>query len=105
MDFNSFKYILLFLPAVFLICQMVRRLPIPKGPQICILLASIFFYSWWRPVYLFYLFGSILANWALARWISNATETSRKRILQLALVLNIAFLCTFKYLNFFVSNL
>jgi len=103
-SFSSFIYILLFLPAVFVACQLARRLPSPRAPQACILLASIVFYSWFRPSYLPYLLGSILVNWQLAHWIARAGGPRRKRLLQLGLVLNIGYLCTFKYLNFFIGN-
>ncbi len=105
MNFNSFNYILLFLPATLLVSGVAPRLPNAKAPQVCILLASVVFYGWKNPSHLGYLFGSILVNWLIARWIGAATGQQRKRILQLGLVLNIGFLCTFKYLNFFLGNI
>jgi D-alanyl-lipoteichoic acid acyltransferase DltB (MBOAT superfamily) len=105
MYFSSFGYILLFLPIVFLGCQLARRLPMAKAPQIFLLLASMFFYGWSKPSHLAYLLASVLVNWQLARWIEGATGDRRKRILQLGLVLNIGYLCTFKYLTFFIGNI
>ena len=105
MSFNSFGYILLFLPAVFILSRLAGLLSFSKAPQICILLASMFFYAWSKPSYLPYLLGSILVNWQIARWIGGLTGLRRKRMLQLGLVLNICFLCTFKYVNFFISNI
>ncbi len=105
MSFNSFNYILLFLPVVFLLFSLSRRLPIPKAPQLCILLASIYFYAHSNLPHLAYLLGSIVANWLLARWIAAAQEPVRKRIFIFGIALNIAFLCIFKYVNFFVSNI
>jgi len=84
---------------------MVRRFPLGRAPQICILLASLVFYAWPKPANLPYLLGSILGNWLLARWIASATGLARKRILQLSLVLNLAFLCAFKYLDFIAETL
>ena len=104
MNFNSFNYILLFLPVTLLACQLARRLPIAKAPQICILVASLVFYAWKTPSHVGYLFGSILVNWQVARWIGAATGQRRKRFLQLGLVLNIGFLCVFKYVNFFLRS-
>jgi alginate O-acetyltransferase complex protein AlgI len=105
MNFSSFQYILLFLPVSFAIYQIARRLSIPKIPQICILLASICFYAWSKPSYLPYLLGSILVNWQLSQWIGQTTGLRRKRILQLGLLVNIGFLCVFKYLNFFFGSI
>ena len=105
MNFNSFGYIFLFLPVVFFICQLARRLSTSKAPQICVLLASMFFYAWSKPEHLAYLLGSILVNWQIARMIANAAPQRRKQFLQAGLVLNIGFLCVFKYLNFFIGNI
>jgi alginate O-acetyltransferase complex protein AlgI len=104
MDFDSFRFILLFLPIVFLICQLARKLPVQKLPQVCILAASGIFYAWSKPSNLLYLTGSIAVNWLLARSMARAEGIRRKRVLQLGLVLNIGFLSVFKYLNFFISN-
>lgn len=94
----------MFLPAVFILSRLAAQLPFSKGPQLCVLLASLFFYAWARPSYLPYILGSIVVNWQLARMIAGATGIRRKRYLQLGLILNVSFLCTFKYFNFFISN-
>ncbi len=86
-------------------CRLARSLRVPKGPQICVLSASLVFYAWNYPADLVYLLGSILSNWLLALWICSAVGLRRKRFLQLGLVANLAFLCIFKYLGFIVSNL
>jgi alginate O-acetyltransferase complex protein AlgI len=105
LNFNTFNYILLFLPLAFGVCQLARRLPIPKAPQVCLLLASLVFYAWGDPSNLPYLLASALVNWQVARLIGEALGLRRKRYLQLGLVLNLSFLCAFKYVNFFISNI
>lgn len=105
MYFDSFGYILIFLPVTLIFCRLASRLSFSKAPQVCVLLASLFFYSWAKPAHLAYLVGSIVANWLLARWIGGASGPRRKRLLQLGLVLNVGYLCTFKYLNFFIENI
>jgi len=105
MLFNSFPYLLLFLPAVVLLCMAARRVAGPVAAQICILAASLFFYTWWKPANLVYLAASVLVNWLIARWLDRSEGQLRKRVLQLGLVLDIGFLCTFKYFNFFLSSL
>ena len=104
MSFNSFNYILLFLPIVILAVSLARRLPIPKAPQIFILLVSFYFYAYAKPAHLGYLIGSIVANWLIARWMSPKEDAPRKRIFLFGIILNVAFLCIFKYINFFLSN-
>ena len=106
MNFNSFPYLLLFLPIVLLLVAIARRVPIPRAPQIVVFLASMQFYSWSKPANLIYLLGSILVNWQLSQWISaNPQGPARKRLLQLGLVLNIGFLCLFKYVNFLLTSI
>lgn len=89
---------------VLLLCELARKLPVSKAPQICILLASIFFYSWDKPVNLVYLFGSILANWQFSHWIGAPAAPRRKNYLRLGLIFNIVLLCIFKYVNFFFRS-
>ena len=104
MNFNSFQY-LVFLPVIIILVALARRLTIPKAPQICILIASLFFYAYSGLSYLPYLIGSILVNWQVSRWIDGSTGVGRKRLLQLGLTFNIGLLCVFKYLNFFIGSI
>lgn len=104
MLFNSFGYILIFLPCVILVVTLARRLWSPAAAQACVVAASLLFYIWFGPSNLPYLLGSILGNVLLAHAISSARQPQRKRWLQLALTLNVAFLCAFKYINFFLGS-
>ena len=105
MNFSSFEYILCFLPAVLVLVEVCRRIGPGKSPQICVLLASLLFYSQARPVNLIYLLASILANWQVAQQMVGLKGIQRKRMLQIGLILNICFLGCIKYLGFLVSNL
>jgi len=103
-NFNSFQFVL-FLPIVMIAVAFARRLAVPKGPQIVILVASLVFYAYARPSYLPYLLGSILVNWQASRWIAGSAGVRRTRLLQLGLAFNIGLLCVFKYLNFFMGSI
>jgi alginate O-acetyltransferase complex protein AlgI len=105
MLFNSSEYMAFFFPAVLVGCLLLRRFAGPRAAQAWILAASLFFYSWFKFASLPYLLGSILINFALARAMGNAAQPAKKRLLQLGLVANIGYLCTFKYINFFLSAL
>lgn len=61
-------------------------------------LASLFFYAWGEPVYLFLMLASILVNYLLALKMNKATFI-------FAVVFNLGFLFFFKYAGFFVQNL
>ena len=103
MAFNSFKYLWLFLPIVVLVCIALRKFIGPVAARVWVLAASIFFYAFGKPTDLIYLAISILANWLLARAMDRAEMPLKKRILVSGLVLNLAYLCLFKYLPFFAS--
>jgi D-alanyl-lipoteichoic acid acyltransferase DltB (MBOAT superfamily) len=103
--FNSFRYLFLFLPAVLLLVALGRKFGGARAAQACVLVASIVFYGAFRPLNLLYLGGSIVCNWLLARRIGAATQPQRKRWLLLGLFANIAFLSTFKYVNFLFGTL
>ena len=105
MLFNSSEYMAVFLPVVLLLCILLRRFAGPRAAQGWILASSLFFYTWWKPANLPYLIGSILVNFAIAHAITRAEQPVRKRLMQLGLVLNIGYLCLFKYVNFFLASL
>ena len=108
MLFNSSEYLAIFFPIALLGCILLRSFVGSKAAQGWILVASLLFYTWNKPAYLPYLLGSILVNWLLARTIASQQgperQAIRKRLLQLSLVLNLGYLCIFKYVNFFLSN-
>ncbi|HEX3695960.1 MAG TPA: MBOAT family O-acyltransferase [Polyangia bacterium] len=106
MAFNSFTYVFCFFPAVALIFALARKIGGARAGQGALLLGSLVAYAWPKPSNLWLLGGSIVVNWFLARRMAAETrESTRRRWLQLGLLLNIGFLCLFKYVNFFLSNL
>jgi alginate O-acetyltransferase complex protein AlgI len=105
MPFNSFPFILAFLPVVLVVCFALRKWVGPTAAQLWILFASLFFYARSKPSDLLYLLASIAVNWLLARAIVGTEGPTKKRFLVWGLVLNVAYLCVFKYLGFFASVL
>jgi D-alanyl-lipoteichoic acid acyltransferase DltB (MBOAT superfamily) len=68
--------------------------------------ASLFFYSYWLPLYLLLLLGSIAANFGLGRLLSRERGgVGGKLVLSLGLAANIALIAYFKYANFFLENI
>jgi D-alanyl-lipoteichoic acid acyltransferase DltB (MBOAT superfamily) len=86
-----------------MLTALARRLLGPLAAQIAVLIASIAFYGWYKPSLLLYLGASVLVNFALAQAIGHTAQPRRKWLLRLALALNIACLCVFKYSNFALS--
>ena len=103
MLFASFRYILIFLPAAVLGVIAVRKLLGPRAAQVWVLAASVVFYTAGKPFNLVYLLASISVNWLVARSLERTEGAARKRLLVGGLVLNVAYLCLFKYLGFFAS--
>jgi alginate O-acetyltransferase complex protein AlgI len=106
MLFNSFNYILLFLPVVTVVYALLQKYRGQTWAQAWLFLASLLFYRWAaKPPYVILLLGSIAVNWQLARLMHSREGWRRKVLLQLGLVVNIALLCCFKYFNLFFTTL
>ncbi len=108
MLFNSYEFIFLYLPITLLLFLWLGR--IGHGyAKAWLAGASIFFYSWWNPIYLGLLLASICFNYIFSIWITSAhikhRQDRKKTLLVIAIVANISALVYYKYTNFFVSNL
>jgi alginate O-acetyltransferase complex protein AlgI len=104
--FNSYEFIFLFLPltaGVFYLLGHHHRVLAIRW----LIFASLFFYSWWRPLNVLLIAPSILINFGLARLLqrlsSDADAFRARAVLAVGIAFNIAFLGYFKYANFFVS--
>ena len=99
MLFNSFKFIFCFLPITMVGFHLLGRLG--RRPVIAWLaLCSIVFYAVFKPVFVFFLLGSIVVNYLVSMAIASAGEGSsrRRQILALGVTLNLLALFYFKYL-------
>src|SRR5438046_388355 len=107
MLFNSYAFLLGFLPAALLACHAMRRLALHRAALLTLVAFSLGFYAWWNPVYLLLLVPLTLATFALARAIARCRLHRPKtaRLLTLAGVgANLLVLAYFKYANFLVHN-
>jgi alginate O-acetyltransferase complex protein AlgI len=100
MLFNSYAFLLVFLPAALLVYAFIDRLPRARIPTLIAL--SFTFYGYWDIRFVPLLAASILINWLAARAF---IATKRGSIVTLAIVLDLAVLVAFKYWNFFADNL
>ena len=70
-----------------------------------ILIASIFFYSWGAPKFVFVILGSTFIDFYIVQWMYNSEKTrTRKILLFLSVFINLGLLLYFKYSNFFIEN-
>ncbi|RUP17998.1 MAG: MBOAT family protein, partial [Methylobacterium sp.] len=96
MLFNSFVFLLAFLPTALILHGLVARAaPAWRLPLLVAL--SFVFYGWWDIRFVPLLAGSILANWCVARayrfWPG-------RWLIPAAIAANLALLGVFKYLDF-----
>ncbi|MBI4696550.1 MAG: MBOAT family protein [Gammaproteobacteria bacterium] len=103
MLFNSYEFLLAYLPLTFALFFLLARLD-EHVAAAWLALASIFFYGWWNPVYVPLLVGSIVFNFAFGRAIGeSAAPQRRRRLLALAVTGDLGLLGYFKYANFFLD--
>ena len=92
MVFSSLTFLFAFLPITLLGYRLL-----PKKLRIgFLLLASLVFYAWGEPLYVFLMIGSILANWLLGFQVAK-DGPRKKTFLVLSIVLNLLLLLIFKY--------
>lgn len=74
--------------------------------NVLLLIASIFFYSWGAPKFIFVILGTTLVDYVLVRLIHSAENIRlRTALLILSLCVNLGLLFYFKYSNFFIDNI
>jgi D-alanyl-lipoteichoic acid acyltransferase DltB (MBOAT superfamily) len=107
MLFNSWQFILLFLPITVFIFYQIGKLGKPNLAIFWLMVASLFFYGWWNPPYLILLLFSIVFNYTFGCLLSAFTikHQRNKWTLALGVAVNLALLIYFKYANFFIVNI
>ena len=101
MLFNSFEFLLGFLPAMLLAYAVVRRLGVGRWSLAALLVGSLVFYGESEWSFLLLLLGSIVANWLLGAWLLREARSARRSlVLALGVSLNLAVLFGFKYAYF-----
>ncbi|MFH0760762.1 MAG: MBOAT family O-acyltransferase [Bacteroidota bacterium] len=102
MVFSSSLFLVYFLP-VFLVAYYLTP---GKYRNWIALAASIIFYAWGAPKFIFILLGTTFIVFHLVRWMSETERRLHRRLLlTLAVSVNLVFLIYFKYSNFLVDNL
>ena len=104
MIFNSLEFILLFLPISFFVYFYLNKNKLINLATLFLVLASLFFYSWWNIIFLPLILLSIATNYYVSYLILSSTS-SKKSFLVLGLFFNIVLLGYFKYSDFFLYNI
>lgn len=102
MVFSSFVFLCAFLPAVFILHQVVRSV---RWKNVVLFVFSMLFYAWGEPVYILLMLASILINYLIGLRMENASAAKKKLLMILALVFNLGSILFFKYGDFILDNL
>lgn len=112
MVFSSAVFLFAFLPFTLLSYYLIDR----RFKNYLLLAVSLIFYAWGEPRFVFVMLGAILINHVLALLIDRALKRAEstgeakykkraKGYLGMTVVLNLALLFVYKYLNFTIANL
>jgi hypothetical protein len=99
MLFNSYAFLLVFLPAAIAIYWFADRSARLRTWVLIVL--SLAFYSYWDVRFLPLMVASILLNWLAANLYA---ATRRHAVIVATIVANVVLLGIFKYANFFSDN-
>lgn len=106
MLFPSEIFLFVFLPTVLLIYYAFLR-KTKYAKNIFLLIASLFFYAWGEPVYVYLMTAVIIYNWLFGILVDKFRD--RKGLVRLFLFLmvlgNLSVLGYYKYSNFLISNI
>lgn len=103
MVFSSFVFLLVFLP----LCLLGYYLINPKLRNIFLLIASILFYAWGEPKFIFVMLGSILVNWLFGLCADRFrnSKAAGRAVIALTVIFNVSIFFVYKYLNFTIRNI
>ncbi|HOY31458.1 MAG TPA: MBOAT family O-acyltransferase [Bacteroidales bacterium] len=100
MVFSSVLFLFFFLPVTLFLYYITSN----RYKNLVALLASVVFYAWGAPLFVFVIFGSIICDFLFAKFIHKSQGRKKRILLVLAITLNVGVLVYFKYANFFVDN-
>lgn len=102
MVFSSITFLVYFLPIFLLAYHLTPN----KFKNACILIFSIVFYAWGGPKFIFVILGTTFVDFFLVKQMAQSkSESTKKQLLIISLVLNLGLLFYFKYSNFFIDNI
>lgn len=105
MLFNSLEYLFLFLPVSVAVFLVLSRSSTTEKQIYWLVLASLFFYASWKPVYLLLIVASILVNFLLGRKLAREAPERIRGWLTVGICFNLGLLGYFKYTGFFLDGL
>lgn len=105
MPFNSYIFILMFLPLTLLGYFILNRFQLYTYSAIFLCGMTMWFYGFYNPKHLVIILSSLFVNYITALLINRSKEKNTKKgVLILGIFINIGLIFYFKYYNFFVEN-
>lgn len=105
MLFNSFDYILFFVPIVLFLYFLFNKFHLIVIGKSWLILASLFFYGYITPKYIPLLLFSIFFNFAVSSALNSKNKANKKVLLIFGILINILLISYFKYMDFFIANI
>lgn len=109
MLFNASEFIFGFFPLTLLVFIVLLNKGMHRQSLAWLVIASLFFYAWWRPPYLALICASIVCNYFLGLQVcainSKRSNRNRKHLLYLGIAVNLASIAWFKYAGFLTQNI
>lgn len=112
MLFNSYEFILAFLPITLCVFVWLKRAGAGHLVVPWLVTASLFFYGWWNPAYLTLIGASIVLNYTTGLllggkigWAATLGQTARRWIAIGGVVFNLGMIGYYKYAGFLVETI
>src|SRR5271168_114670 len=104
MLFNSHEFLFVFLPATLLGFYLIGRVS-RQAAILWLILTSLLFYGWWRPLNILIIGPSIIINYVLASFLLRLSQRGdsprlSRAVLLIGILFNVVFLGFFKYADF-----
>src|ERR1700760_3220738 len=104
MLFNSQEFLFLYLPATLVGFYLLGRVS-RQAAILWLILTSLIFYGWWRPLNILIIGPSIIINYLLASYLLRLSQQGdrpglSRAVLLVGILFNVAFLGFFKYADF-----
>lgn len=104
MLFNSYVFILFFLPVTLFFYFGLNKIKKYEQAKIFLTGMSLFFYGYFNIKYIYIIISSIIINYIFSHLIQNKKNIS-KYIMIFAICCNLALLFYYKYYDFFINNI
>jgi alginate O-acetyltransferase complex protein AlgI len=99
--FSSIVFLVYFLPLLLLLYWLTPH----RARNLLLLVASIVFYSWGAPRFIFVILGTTFLDFFLVQTMDRSSDPRRRKLIMiLSVCMNLGLLFYFKYCNFFIDN-